>query len=121
MAAECSRLDFCAMAISNLTKSVFAAAREEGFDHYAAAPVGSIAAAGFSSFLGAGASSSVASASGRYPNLLAEKGYMSQYGRVLKIFSTPSQPFSPGSIALAALPFALLGFFSSSVTSPSGM
>jgi len=45
MAAECSRLDFCPMATSNLTELVFAAAREEGFDYCAAAPVGALAAA----------------------------------------------------------------------------
>lgn len=46
MAAECSRLDFRLMTISDLTERVFAAARQEGFDHCAAAPVGSLAAAG---------------------------------------------------------------------------
>ncbi len=45
MAAECSRLDFRPMATSTLTEQVFAAAREEGFDHCAAAPIGSLAAA----------------------------------------------------------------------------
>lgn len=46
MAAECSRLDFCLMVTLNLTDRVFAAAHEEGFDHCAAAPIRSLAAAG---------------------------------------------------------------------------